>query len=74
MLKGDKMKYTNRHIKPNVLITDFDRTLTYLYKDTTLLQELANKIVTFYGRSFDIQESYLDNVKDGYLVWHNENK
>ena len=70
MLKGDKMKYTNRHIKPNVLITDFDRTLTYLYKDTTLLQELANKIVTFYGRSFDIQESYLDNVKDGYLVWH----
>ncbi|OGO83007.1 MAG: hypothetical protein A2Y18_06765 [Clostridiales bacterium GWD2_32_19] len=64
------MNNTNGHIKPDVLVTDFDRTLTYLYKDPSLLPELANKIRTFYGGNFYIPENYLDSETDGYKVWY----
>ncbi|MBH1940627.1 HAD family hydrolase [Mobilitalea sibirica] len=64
------MKDTNRLIQPEVLVTDFDRTLTYLYKDPTLLPELANRIRSLYGRSLEIPREYVENEIDGYMVWH----
>jgi phosphoglycolate phosphatase-like HAD superfamily hydrolase len=57
--------------KPKVLITDFDRTMTYLYKDTNLLIELADKMVAFYSGTIDIPQKYRERNTDGYFVWHN---
>ncbi len=64
------MNNTNGYIKPDLLVTDFDRTLTYLYKDPSLLPELANRIRTLYGNASNFAESDSDNELDGYIVWH----
>ena len=57
--------------KPEVLISDFDRTMTYLYQDTNLLIDLANKMVTFYSENIDVPQKYKEGNIDGYFVWHN---
>ncbi len=64
------MNNKRKQTKPKVLVTDFDRTLTYLYKEPRLLPELADKICKFYDRNIDITENYLDSEPDGYRVWH----
>lgn len=55
--------------KPKVIIFDFDRTLTYLYKDKTLLTDLATKICGYYSKYIDIQDDFY--AMDGYHSWHN---
>ena len=54
--------------KPKVIIFDFDRTLAYLYKDKTLLTDLAKKICEYYCKYVDIQEEYY--AIDGYYAWY----
>lgn len=61
---------TIKKCKPAVLVTDFDRTLTYLYKDPILLIELADQIHSFYQRSISITANEIDGETDGYMVWH----
>lgn len=63
-----KNKITNN--MPDVLVTDFDRTLTCLYRDPSLLIELAEKIVEHYSKSIIVPEKYLKGKIDGYFVWH----
>lgn len=64
------MKNTKIQLKPEVLVTDFDRTLTYLYREPALLPELANRIYKTYSRHLKLKEDGLDRSMDGYLVWH----
>lgn len=59
-----------RVIKPEVIISDFDRTLAYLYRDTTLLEDLTSKMVNFYQSYINIPLKYISNKFDGYHVWH----
>lgn len=56
--------------RPDVVITDFDRTLTYLYRDTQLLSNLADMIIRFYKKYIVIPDDFDFGVYDGYLVWH----
>jgi len=60
--------------KPNVIITDFDRTLMYLYRDTSLLQELATRIQNHYSKFMEIPAEFHSGEHDGYLVWHSLHK
>ena len=55
---------------PKVLITDYDRTLIYLYRDTNLLLELADIVNELYSRYFGVPKSLLEINKDGYMLWH----
>jgi len=55
---------------PDILITDYDRTLIYLYRDTNLLIELAQLISEFYNKYFNVPDTLLEAGKDGYLLWH----
>lgn len=64
------MNNTDGIVKPDVLIADFDRTLTYLYKDPILLPELANRIRILYSKAFNLPKTDSENVSDGYFVWH----
>lgn len=57
-------------ICPAVILTDFDRTLTYLYKDTQLLLELADKMIAYYGKFTVVPEALMAGDIDGYHVWH----
>ena len=50
------------------LIIDFDRTLFYLYRDTTLLTDLAKIICDYYSDYIDVPAEFY-NI-DGYHAWH----
>ncbi len=54
--------------KPEIIITDFDRTLIYFYKDVSLLLQLAKIISDYYSLYIDVDDSYY--MKDGYNSWH----
>src|SRR6185436_19254485 len=64
------MNNTDGIPKPDVLIADFDRTLTYLYRDPVLLPELANRIRILYSKAFNLPKNDPETVSDGYFVWH----
>jgi phosphoglycolate phosphatase-like HAD superfamily hydrolase len=51
-----------------LLLTDFDRTLVYFYRDTSLLSVLQSTVVELYARVLDIEVENLS--PDGYLAWH----
>ena len=53
---------------PKVIIIDFDRTLIYLYKDTSLLLQLAKKICDYYDDFVEIDPEYY--TIDGYHAWY----
>lgn len=55
-------------MKRQVLLTDFDRTLIYLYKDESLLLHLAQRICDHYGASLAVETQY--RSMDGYHAWH----
>lgn len=59
---------TKKIEKPDVIITDFDRTLIYLYRDITLLTKLAKIISDFYSDYIEVDDSFY--FKDGYYSWH----
>lgn len=50
------------------LIIDFDRTLYYLYRDTSLLTDLAIIICDYYSEYVDVPASFYE--LDGYFAWH----
>lgn len=54
--------------RPKVIISDFDRTLAYLYRDERLLLELAKLICEYYSAFLDI-DPILYTI-DGYKAWH----
>lgn len=54
--------------RPDVIVTDFDRTLTYLYQNPVLLPKLADKIRLFYDKFIEVED--LGRETDGYMVWH----
>ena len=54
--------------KPKAMFIDFDRTLTYLYKDTDLLLELAQKMCEYYEEFTDVPADFYE--LDGYHAWH----
>lgn len=56
--------------KPHLIITDFDRTIAYLYRDTTLLTDLSNRIIDFYSKFIEIPPRLNNRNRDGYHVWH----
>ncbi|OHE42024.1 MAG: hypothetical protein A2Y16_00095 [Tenericutes bacterium GWF2_57_13] len=60
----------NRLHKPDVIITDFDRTITYLYRNTKLLRDLSVKIIAYYQNFVSLPAPFVDTSNDGYLVWH----
>ena len=60
----------NQRYLPKVLVTDFDRTLTCLYKNSDLLIDLANIISNHYKHNISIPSRLLDGKSDGYFVWH----
>ena len=50
------------------LIIDFDRTLYYLYRDTSLLTDLAKRICDYYSEYIDVPIEFYN--LDGYHSWH----
>lgn len=60
----------NTRSKPSVIITDFDRTIAYLYRDTSLLTKLNQAIVSFYQNHIEIPSTIINRNEDGYFVWH----
>lgn len=72
-LSQDEMKnyvHKNEDIDTfaKTLIIDFDRTLFYLYVDTTLLTDLAKIICDYYSAYIDVPIEYYSI--DGYHAWH----
>ena len=57
-------------LRPDVILADFDRTLTYLYKETQLLQELAERMIVHYEKFIVVPEQLEVGERDGYHVWH----
>lgn len=60
----------NHQKKPRAIITDFDRTLAYLYRDTSLLYQLNRKMIQHYGQYLVLPSEFLNSDEDGYLLWH----
>ena len=54
--------------KPAAVILDFDKTLAYLYRDQSLLTELAARICRHYRAAFPVEEE-LERI-DGYFAWY----
>lgn len=55
-------------IKCDTVVADFDRTMIYLYRDTSLLLSLAQMICKLYSDHITVEPSYYE--MDGYLAWH----
>lgn len=53
---------------PEVIISDFDRTLAYLYRNEQLLLELAEEICDYYSAYLSIDPMLY--AIDGYKSWH----
>ncbi len=54
--------------RPEVIISDFDRTLAYLYRDEQLLLDLSKLICDYYSAFLSV-EPMLYTI-DGYKAWH----
>ena len=54
--------------RPKVMISDFDRTLAYLYRNEQLLLDLAEEICDYYSAYLSI-DPMLYTI-DGYKAWH----
>lgn len=54
--------------KIDTVIADFDRTLAYLYRDESLLTELARKICDLYSGYLHVNSAYRN--ADGYIAWY----
>ena len=70
-LTQDEMKryvHNKKESFAKTLIIDFDRTLFYLYRDTSLLTDLAAKICDYYSEFVDVPNDYYKI--DGYYAWH----
>ena len=53
---------------PELIISDFDRTLAYLYRNERLLSELAEEICDYYSAYLSIDPALY--TIDGYKAWH----
>lgn len=73
-LSQEEMKHytgvseTKKPDRPEIIITDFDRTLIYLYRDVSLLLQLAKIISDYYSLYIKVDESFY--MRDGYNSWH----
>ena len=54
--------------RPEVIVSDFDRTLAYLYRNERLLLDLAKEICDYYSAHLSI-DPMLYSI-DGYKAWH----
>ncbi len=53
---------------PKVIISDFDRTLAYLYRNEQLLLDLAEEICDYYSAHLSMDPTLY--TIDGYKAWH----
>ncbi|MBP5289239.1 MAG: HAD family hydrolase [Clostridia bacterium] len=58
--------------KPDALILDFDKTLAFLYRDKSLLTDLAGRLCEFYRKFVPVEER-LYGI-DGYFAWYDLHK
>ena len=59
-----------KSVNPDYIIFDFDRTLTYLYKDKSLLNTLKTQVLDCYSKYFKVPTSIIESDTSAYFSWH----
>lgn len=67
-MKRYQHRETPQDFFAKTLIIDFDRTIFYLYRDTTLLTDLAEIVCDYYGQYITVPPEF--RRMDGYHAWH----